>query len=506
MSPVAELEKTTHTETRLAIDLVVPAGDVWLWHLELARRLRTAGHDVQLIEGRLSQRPSPLARAILALTNPLPKIGGALTAAATAPLAARARETADLCIALGADARRRESVPTLSIAFDGDPSPFAALRMLATGALPTVEVAIDGRLVGRAAPMVNRLSLVGRAFDDVLARTLTLVEGTVANVAARRPLARLAPVPHVPPSQGLLTAYVTSTLPRLAGELLRVLTYRDAHWRVGYRLSADARLPVDGNLGSGWRELVDDGTHFYADPFPFMHEGRRYLFVEDYDHAAGKACISAAEIRADGSATAPRPVLVEPHHLSYPQVFEHDGAIWMIPEGSAARELVLYRAAQFPDLWVRHTVLVEGRELCDATLLEHQGGLYLFATDRDGYGSTSDIMVVYCADRLEGPWTPHPQNPITIDRAAARPGGAFIRQGRDIFLPLQDGTDCYGGGLGLARLVHLDRQRVELTAPWPMRTGSDWPYPRIHTYNTAGGLDVIDGIAPVARWLRGTKR
>jgi hypothetical protein len=309
-------------------------------------------------------------------------------------------------------------------------------------------------------------------------------------------------VTQPPRKQTLVGAYLTSTLPRLAGEALRLATHRQAHWRVGYRLSGNPAAPVDGKLGDGWREVPDDGRRFFADPFPFEHDGRHYIFVEDYDHAARKACISVCEVQPDGSATAPRPVLVEPHHLSYPNVFERDGAIWMMPEGSAARELVLYRAVEFPDLWVRQTVLIADREICDATLLSHNETLYLFATERDGYGSTSDVMVVYFADRLEGPWRPHPQNPITIDRAAARPGGAFIRADGEAFLPLQDGTECYGGGLGLARLGHLDRQSVAFAPPVPMRTGSDWPHPLIHTYNAAGGLEVIDALVPVARWQK----
>ncbi|TGT34668.1 hypothetical protein EN808_35470, partial [Mesorhizobium sp. M8A.F.Ca.ET.165.01.1.1] len=111
-------------------------------------------------------------------------------------------------------------------------------------------------------------------------------------------------------------------------------------------------------------------------------------------------------------------------------------------------KLMLYRAADFPDGWIPETVLVEG-EISDATLFEHEGLLWLFATDRDGHGSTSDTLVVFSAPALTGPWRPHPANPILIDHRMARPGGAFVRnrEGR-VLLPVQDGTLGYGGGLG----------------------------------------------------------
>jgi hypothetical protein len=138
-------------------------------------------------------------------------------------------------------------------------------------------------------------------------------------------------------------------------------------------------------------------------------------------------------------------------------------------------------------------------EVSDATLLEHGGRLWLFATDRDGSGSTSDTLAVFHAPALKGPWMPHRRNPVLIDRSRARPGGAFIRTGGRILLPMQDGTGGYGGGLGLSELLQLDENDVRLSDPVPIRARGDWPYPRIHTLNRAGRLETIDGIATVRK-------
>jgi hypothetical protein len=245
--------------------------------------------------------------------------------------------------------------------------------------------------------------------------------------------------------------------------------------------------------------VPDDGGHFYADPFPFEWQGRHFIFVEDYPHAAGKAVISVMEVGETGATPTPRQVLEEPYHLSYPQVFERDGAIWMLPEASAGNRLTLYRAERFPDRWAREAILLDGMAISDATLLEEGGRLWLFATDRDGHGSTSDTLAVFHAPSLKGPWTPHRMNPILIDRRKARPGGAFQRIGGRIVLPVQDGTKGYGGGLGLSELLQLDEDGVRLSDPVPVRPEGDWPYPQIHTLNRAGRLEVIDGIAAVRR-------
>jgi hypothetical protein len=368
---------------------------------------------------------------------------------------------------------------------------------LAAGWLPDIEVVLDGRAFERAAPTVDNRVFVAAAADDVFARAITLMLKAARRVSSgdRTPLAGATGKAQ---SSRFVTAYLGSTIPRVAREVLRRARYRFAHWRVGYRFIDGAGVAQTGALGAGWSVLPDDGSRFYADPFPFELDGRHYIFVEDYIYATGKAIISVSTIGADGIAGPPVPVLEEPHHLSYPQIFRHGDDIWMLPEASQSGKLTLYRAERFPDRWVPAAHLLTG-EISDATLLQHGGKYWLFATDRDGAGSTSDTLVVYHAPDLMGPWTPHVQNPILIDRRRARPGGAFVRVGDSLVLPVQDGTTGYGGGLGLSKVLRLDEAAVELSDAVPITPEGDFPYPQIHTLNRAGRLEVIDGIAAVRR-------
>src|SRR6185312_12776585 len=111
-----------------------------------------------------------------------------------------------------------------------------------------------------------------------------------------------------------LQSYAFSALPRLGREALRRARYRHAHWRVGYRFTEGPGVAATGELGLGWRQLPDDGSHFYADPFPFEWQGRHFIFVEDYPHATGKALISVVEVDEAGARSTPKPVLEEPFH------------------------------------------------------------------------------------------------------------------------------------------------------------------------------------------------
>jgi hypothetical protein len=485
----------------LSIDVVIPRLRPRRWQTLIVERLRQSGHRVAVTGIAVAEPWSRLTDRLLDLER---RIRGnhknALASLAEPPQDTSASGDVH-ALRLDLTAAVAEfPLPTFSLVFDDSASPAAALRSLSLDRLPQLGILLDGHaVVAEASPMVDNRFLASAALEDVLARAVTLVVSAVGRFEAGTLPQGTLHAAATSSCPALLAFHPILALPRLARELIRRTRFRFAHWRVGYRLIDGPGVAETGYLGAGWAVLQDDGTRFFADPFPVEWQGRHFIFVEDFSHAAGKAVISFIEIGADGRASPPRKVIEEPHHLSYPQVFARDGQMWMLPEGSGGRELTLYRAESFPDRWVRHAVLFTGRELSDATLVEYTDRLWLFATERDGHGSTSDTLVVFHATRLDGPWTAHPMNPITIDRAAARPGGAAVQVGNKLLLPLQDGTLGYGSGLGLAEITELTKTAVRLARPVPIGDTGDFPYPKIHTLNRAGRLEVIDGIAVVPK-------
>ncbi|RWM30830.1 hypothetical protein [Mesorhizobium sp.] len=485
----------------LAIEVIVPQSAPRHWQQVAIERLEADGHDVAVL-----QQPGPAswpasAKAAFQFEQRLFRRRGPLLGSAVQAIQARpGRRPAALRLDLAGDAAPSD-VPTIGLRFDGSSADLSAAIAVAAGRLPVIEAVLDKKtVVGQARPMVDKRESTALGTDDVFARAVTLVRSVARAFAADRLPRQAIAETHARGEQGRFTsAYLGVALPRLSREALRRARFRHAHWRVGYRFTDAPGVADTGKLGTGWSVLPDQGDHFYADPFPFWWRDQPFVFVEDYPHATGKAVISVVSFDANGVPGAPRVVLEEAHHLSYPQVFERDGAIWMLPEASASGKLTLYRASGFPGGWTAETVLVEG-EISDATLFEHEGMLWLFATDRDGHGSTSDTLVVFSAPALVGPWRPHPANPILIDHRMARPGGAFVRDREgSVLLPVQDGTLGYGGGLGLCELLQLDERTVRLSPPRSIDAASDWPYPRIHTLNRAGRLEVIDGIAAVRK-------
>jgi hypothetical protein len=203
-------------------------------------------------------------------------------------------------------------------------------------------------------------------------------------------------------------------------------------------------------------------------------------------------------------------VLEAAHHLSYPFVFAHGDEVFMIPETAAARRVELWRADPFPRAWRREAVLLEDVEAVDATVLEHEGRLWMFVGIAAPGSSTLDQLHLFWAADPRGPWTPHPRNPVVSDATCARPGGPVFRHDGELVRPGQDGSRRYGGGLSLRAIDVLSTEayaehEVGRIGPEDVRGGAH----ATHAYAVDGRFEAIDvrlRELRIARRLRGALR
>ncbi|MCJ2068040.1 formyl transferase [Methylobacterium sp. J-030] len=401
---------------------------------------------------------------------------------------------------------------TWHIAYDGMAGEDALLASLLAGAVPRLTLVENGTLRAAGRLGSDRPGIVLASIEDALARSITVIAAALRDRIAGRNGAGVcgdAPVGH---AVALTVARLGTRAGRmLAGALIHRLyrlCYNAPHWRCGWRHLAGLDLvDLRRHPETGWTVLPDDGRRFYADPFPIAVAGRTHLFVEDFPHATGKAIISAVRFGPDGPEGPPVPVLEEAHHLSYPFVFERDGCVWMVPESSAAGTVDLYRATRFPQGWVKEATLLSGVVASDATLVEHEGRWWIFATVRDagldapaGAGSFHDALHLWSAPDFRGPFTPHPANPVLVDPSLARPAGRIVARGGHLIRPVQDCAAGYGRALVLARIDRLDPEGFAQTAIGRIEPGPSWPGNRLHTLNAGGGIECIDGAGRAPRF------
>jgi hypothetical protein len=473
------------------------------WHRLLLDRLTAQG-----LGATLDDRPGPGGLTgsaerlfhLEALLGRMPTDGpaaplppGSLDAYRAAP--APPDLTLDLC----GDA---ESGPVWRLAYDGACGEAA----LMAGHAPVATLSEGARRVAAGRLGSETPGTMLAAFEDGLMRTITLVASALtgarpADPASEPEAQRLALTPAALGERAL------RVLAQAVVHRLYRLCYRAPHWRVGWRrLDGPDLFDLRAHPADGWRVLPDDGRRFYADPFPLDAQGRTVLFVEEYPHATGKGVISAVPFGREGPEGTPRPVLEEPWHLSYPFVFARDGAAWMVPEASRNGTVDLYRARAYPGGWVKEATLLSGVTASDATLLEHGGRWWLFATIRDGAtardprGAFSDALCLWSAPDFRGPFVPHPGNPVLIDIAAARPAGRIVSRGGRLIRPVQDGRAGYGAALALARIDRLDEDGFSQTVETVLHPGPLWPGTRLHTLNRSTEFEFIDGSGRAPRW------
>jgi hypothetical protein len=487
--------------------LLVDPSQVRQAHRALATRLRQAGLRVCILPGRA---PVPLPSPVALLLRMERVIHRVIGSRLSDPLDFRqlslpqfsSAEPPDLIVDLCGDSGAGQRSPTVRIVYDGVPGETALIGALVAGRMPMIEIEdpSTGMIVAGGLPCADNAPTLSDMLEHVLARTITLILSLARDAAPASPRPR--PSPRRIRSRDIAAREAKLLSHAIIHRLYELCCYTP-HWRTCWRFVDGPDVWDTQSLGSSWSILPDPGFRFYADPFPFVHEGRTYVFVEDLDHRTNKAAISVLPFDDRGPSGPAEPVLDLPWHLSYPFVFEHDGQIWMIPESSANRTVTLYRADPFPYRWVVEEILLADIQAGDATVTWHAGSFWMFTATRDEAGSWSDTLSIFTAPRLQGPWRPHAANPVLIDQTAARPAGAMVWRHGTLWRPVQDCSAGYGTGVGLAEVTRLDHGGFSQKVHTVLRPDSSWPGRRLHTLNRAGRLECIDGSAysPRNRWL-----
>jgi len=276
---------------------------------------------------------------------------------------------------------------------------------------------------------------------------------------------------------------------------------RTDFWRVGI---VPVRIQdIDADRLAELRERVvwlpDAGRWRYlADPFGLVRGDALHVFVEAYDHRIKRATLERHELGLhDLVWRRQSTVMDKPFHLSYPQVFEHEGETWMVPETYQAGEIALYRAVDASlDRWERECALLGGLPGADASLVQHGGRWWMFYTlVGPGARDQRELHVAH-AQALAGPWAPLAGNPVRIGRDGARPAGRpFVAHDGVLTLPVQDSSTGYGGATRLLRFALLTPERVEIEVGTERLTGdlvSDSHAEGLHTLSACGQFTLID--------------
>lgn len=265
------------------------------------------------------------------------------------------------------------------------------------------------------------------------------------------------------------------------------------NWRIAVRHSV---VPLFANPSttalSAFRWLEGGTDRHWADPVIFMAgAGRPWLFFEEVVEPSKIGRISCGRLTSDGQLVEVRPILRRPYHLSFPQLVESDGAIFMLPESAQSGGLDLYRAHRFPDDWVLETRLLDFR--CVDSSIFHAADSWWMMTSPQVVRGHAPITWLLRSDRITGPWRFYPGGTVANDASVARGGGAVFNDGARLIRPSQDCSAAYGRALLFNEVLCLtdepyrERTICRIDAKWMPRLAA------VHSYSRAGHWEAIDG-------------
>lgn len=267
----------------------------------------------------------------------------------------------------------------------------------------------------------------------------------------------------------------------------------DSHWYIRFGWLNEPFTSL--NQLNDLYEIHSPQKFTFADSFYAKQDERHYIFFEEVDDQHPVGFLSVMEIFKDGSYSPPQTILKLDYHLSYPCIFQVENDWYMIPETQANKTIELWKCTDFPQVWEKHSNIIEGIEAVDTTPLYHDGMWYLFTSTRRDckkFGDRLDIF--YTEDILNPNWQEHPKNPVCKGHQQLRMAGKPFKYQGKLVRPSQDSLKRYGGNIELKEIVQLSptayqEQLITLILPdW--NTQDDG----CHTINVEDDFVVLDAI------------
>ena len=264
------------------------------------------------------------------------------------------------------------------------------------------------------------------------------------------------------------------------------------YYRVAFRKKGKHALLTDAV--TPFKAIRNNWRYWVADPFVFEYDGETYIFAELFDYLRRRGVIGYSKLGSNGNFSRWKEIIVETYHMSYPQIFEYDGEIYIVPETGSGRTLDMYRAVDFPDKWEKSVNLAKDVVFADTTLLNRGGKLYALACDMERTKNSELVLfgvnenMKLCSTEL---------GCVVNDPVTARAAGEMFEYGGKLMRVSQDCSEEYGKRLNF---LEVDSDFSSYYREKTVKTvdvkdlniiGIKNPL-RVHTYNSSENYEVID--------------
>lgn len=192
---------------------------------------------------------------------------------------------------------------------------------------------------------------------------------------------------------------------------------------------------------------------FQADPFLIEKDDKLYVFYEAFSFRNSKGTLRCRIL--DRELVELDDIKLEGFddlkcHLSFPYLIHINDQLFMIPESSERKEVILFQSIEFPARWKQVKVLISDIELTDNVFISINEACYLLSTTMD------NEIIIHSADHIYGQWqriTPS----LKVSNPHHRGAGASYQVENKMYFLTQECTpETYGKSIYIKELVTLN--------------------------------------------------
>lgn len=274
-------------------------------------------------------------------------------------------------------------------------------------------------------------------------------------------------------------------------------------------------------------KVKDSKKYWIADPFLFEKDNIVYIFYELFDIGVGCGRIAYSILKDDGTISSPK-IIIRGKHKSFPFIFCVNDEIFILPESSEDRNIVLYRAKKFPEIWELYSVLIDDVFAVDNIILSNDGHNYLLSSEQYRFPEPGKVISCWVKNRV---YKFEVSEKISIVNCGIvnegdcgiRNAGMSFNEDNRLIRPGQNCEDgIYGKGLCLFEIDSIfpySEKLIYQILPQQLSrhinfSSNNLEICGVHTYNSSEHYEIIDFsyydetsfYVEIERRLRGAKR
>ena len=192
---------------------------------------------------------------------------------------------------------------------------------------------------------------------------------------------------------------------------------------------------------------------FQADPFIIEKADKLYVFYEAFSFRNSKGTLRCRIL--DRELTEIDDIKLEGFddlkcHLSFPFLIHINDQLFMIPESSERKEVILFQSVEFPVRWKKIKVLISDTEVTDNVFLTINETCYLLSTTMD------NEIIIHSAENIYGQWQ-RISPALKVSNPHHRGAGApYLVDNKMYFLTQECTPETYGKSIYIKELVTLN--------------------------------------------------